>query len=144
MNSVVKEVISEIKKIQSTKKELREFAFVVGGVASAIGALLLWRGRPATPYFLTPGIVLIVLGFLAPQILKPLQKVWMIFALIMGAIMSRVILGLLFFIAITPIRVIALIFGKQFLDLSFRKETDSYWNQYPEKKIEKEQYEKQF
>ena len=144
MNSAIKELISEIKKIQSTRKELREFAFVVGGVLAAIGALLLWKGRPAFPYFLFPGAALIILGFLNPFILKPLQKVWMGLALCMGAVMSRVILGLLFFTAITPIRLIAALFGKKFLDLSFRQKCESYWIPYPEEKTEKSQYEKQF
>lgn len=144
MKSVIKEVVSEIKKIQSTRKELREFAFVVGGVLAAIGALLLWKGRPAFPYFLIPGGLLIVFGFLNPLVLKPLQKVWMALALIMGAFMSRLILGLLFFIGITPIHFIAKLFGKSFIDLSFRQPVESYWIHYPDKKTEKGQYEKQF
>jgi hypothetical protein len=144
MKSVIREIVSEIKKIQSTRKELREFAFVVGGVLAAIGALLLWKGRPAFTYFLIPGALLILFGFLNPFALKPLQKVWMALALVMGAFMSRLILGLLFFLGITPIHFIARLFGKRFLDLSFRQPVDSYWIHYPETKTEKGQYEKQF
>ena len=66
------------------------------------------------------------------------------FALILGSIMTRVILSVLFYLVITPIGLISKLSGKDFLDLKFDKSVSSYW--IPRKKIifEKANYEKQF
>ena len=46
----------EIKNISSSRRDLRNFGLVVGGVLGAIGLLLLIRHRPAWPYLLWPGL----------------------------------------------------------------------------------------
>ena len=77
-------LIDEIKNISSTKKDLRSFGLVVGGVFCLIGALLLWKERPLGPWFLGIGAVLALFGALLPGPLKTLQKAWM--ALAAGAV----------------------------------------------------------
>jgi uncharacterized membrane protein len=141
---LIKTIIEEIKAIKSTKKELRNFGLVVGGVLIAIGAFLFWKERPAAPYFVAPGVALAVLGLIIPSILKPLQKVWMGFAVIMGFFMTRVIISILFFLILTPLGIAAKIFGKKFLELKIDKEKTSYWNIRETKQLEKKDYERQF
>ncbi len=141
---MIKIILEEIRAIKSTRKELRNFGFVVGGVLIAIGAFLFWKERPAWPYFLTPGVVLVVLGLIVPSILKPLQKLWMAMAVVMGFFMTRVILTILFFCMVTPLGVIAKITGKRFLELKTAKDKTSYWNKRDSKVQEKKDYERQF
>jgi hypothetical protein len=120
-------LIKEILKIKSGKKELREFGWLVGGVACAIGGLMLWHQKPLYPWFLGVGAALVALGTLAPFVLKPFQKVWMGFALVMGFIMSRVILFIVFFLVVTPIALVLKLTGKRFLDMSFKDNVGTYW-----------------
>ena len=79
-----------------------------------------------------------------PAFLKPIHKIWMGFALILGSIMTRVILSVLFYLVITPISLISRLSGKDFLDLKIDKSIVSYWIQREKIIFEKANYEKQF
>lgn len=139
-------ILDEIRAIKSTKKDLRNFGLVVGGVLFALGAVLYWYGRPTHPYFLAVGAALVVLGLVFPRVLLPLQKIWMGFAVVMGSIMTRVILIILFFVAFTGIGLLLKIMGKKLLDTKIDKSKESYWNYRDEKEKNEppEHYERQF
>lgn len=134
----------EIKKIDSGIKKLREFGFLVGGVLAALGLLFWWRGKGHFPYFLFPGVFLIVAGAVLPVILKPFQKIWMILAVLLGWVMTRVILTVLFFFAVTPIGIILRITGKDLLGLRLEPRRPSYWKPKPPDTHTPSDYERQF
>jgi len=137
-------LLEEIKNIKSSKKDLRSFGLAVGGVLAILGGILLYRGKPTAPWFLGVGIFLMTVGLVFPPALKPIQKIWMAFAVIMGWVSSRVVLTLLFYAVVTPVGVVARGFGKTFLDLEIDKTRKSYWNLRENKVPDKMQYEKQF
>ena len=120
-------IIEEIRNISSTRRDLRNFGLVVGGVLAAIGLLLLIRHRPAWPYLLWPGLGLAALGLLVPSVLKPLQKAWMAMAVVIGWVMTRVILGVLFYLVITPISIASRLMRKRWLALAPEGQKDTYW-----------------
>jgi len=134
----------EFKNIKETKKDLRKFGLTVGGVLIIIAALLFNFGKPLAIYFTVIGVLLFVSGIIIPQILKPLNKIWMGLAIVLGFFMSRLILTLLFYIALTPVSLLAKMVGKKFIDLKYDKSAKTYW----EKRtiIQKKQidYERQF
>jgi predicted membrane protein len=134
----------EFKHIKETKKDLRRFGLTVGIVLALIGILLFYFEKPSANYFAVIGGLLILLGILFPQLLKPFNKIWMGLAIILGFIMTRVILTTLFYLVITPIGFLAKILRKKFLDLKFERLAKTYW----EKRsiIQKKQidYERQF
>lgn len=117
----------EFKNIQETKKDLRKFGLTVGGVLLLIAALLLYFEKPSAPYFGVIGGILFLAGLLIPQILKPLNKIWMGLAIVLGFFMSRLILTILFYLILTPIAFIAKIVGKKFLILKYDKSANTYW-----------------
>jgi hypothetical protein len=138
-------LIDEIKAIKSTKKDLRNFGLSVGGVLFVLGWILYWYSRPTHPYFIGAGAVLIVLGLVVPRVLLPLQKVWMGFAVVMGMIMTRVILSILFFVAFTFIGLLMKLLGKKLLDTELDASATSYWNyRDKEPKPTPEEHERQF
>lgn len=135
----------EIKNIKSTKKDLRSFGLVVGGVLAAIGGLLLWFDKPANVYFLSIGAILMLSGLIVPVILKPLQKAWMVMAVLLGWVMTRVILTILYYVVFTAIGILGRIFGKQFLEVKWDAGQESYWNYRSREPVtDKTVYEKQF
>jgi hypothetical protein len=79
-----------------------------------------------------------------PKTLKPLQKAWMASALVIGFVMSRLILGILFYLVMTPIGLLMKLFGKDLLDERLEKEKASYWIERGKDAIAAESYEKQF
>lgn len=137
------EMLEEIKKIKSDSKTLREFGYLVGGILALLGGLFFWRGHSYYVYFLAIGVALVILGFCVPKILKSLYKVWMILALMIGWVMTRILLGFLFYLVVTPIHWISILKGNPCLDTRFPDEKESYWIKRNPKK-EKSSYEKQF
>ena len=131
----------EILEIPSTKKQLREFGLTVGAVFGLIGAFLFWKGREHAVYFLAAAAFLMLSGLVFPAALKPLQKLWMTLALLMGWVMSRVILAVLFFLVVTPIALVLRVSGKDLLDTRGESRV-SYWRKRMPRP--KEDYEKQF
>ena len=134
----------EIKNINSSKTELRKFGFTVGGVLLIIGIVLLYFEKSSHPYFLGIGGLLIILGAVLPKILLPIQKAWMALAVDLGFIMTRVILSILYYLVITPIGLLAKLFGKDFLDRKIEKDKNTYWNFRFLKDYEKIDTERQF
>lgn len=137
-------MIEEIKNIKSEKSDVRKFGITIGLFLIILAGYLFWRGRDAFEVTLVSGIALCVLGFAIPVVLKPIYWIWMILAIILGWIMTRVILSLLFFIVITPIGLFSRLSGNRFLDLKWDKSKDTYWNYRTTKQLNNEDYERQF
>ena len=137
-------MLEEIKNIKSEKSDLRNFGITISVILLIIAGFLFWKEKESFQILLTFGVTLCILGIAIPFILKPIYWVWMIFATILGWIMTRVILSLLFYIIFTPIGLILRFFGKQFLELRWDKSKESYWNFRTNEHLKKENYEKQF
>ncbi|MFQ5454950.1 MAG: SxtJ family membrane protein [Nitrospirota bacterium] len=138
-------ILEEIKDIKSGISDLRKFGIIIGIVLGILGGLSLWRGREYYPYILSISAIFLLLGISFPLLLKPIHKIWMTFAIIMGWFMTRVILSILFFVVITPIALFARLIGKDFLSLRFRRDSaDTYWIPKEKVKFEKSDYERQF
>ena len=137
-------MLEEIKNIKSEKSDLRKFGITIGIILMIIAGFLFWKEKESFQILLTFGVTLCILGIVIPFILKPIYWVWMIFATILGWIMTRVILSLLFYIILTPIGLISRLFGKQCVELRWDKSKESYWNLRTNEHLQKENYEKQF
>ena len=138
-------IIEEIKNISSSARDLRKFALAVGIPLALIGAFLLWRQRDYYWYFFAAGALLIALGVFVPTVLKPLQKVWMAFSIIMGWFMTRLILAVLFFLILTPMALLLRLLGKDLLNLKLdRNSSQSYWIPRGEGDSHEPDYTKQF
>ena len=137
-------MLEEIKNIKSEKSDLRKFGITIGVILLIIAGFLFWKEKESFQILLTFGVTLCILGIAIPFILKPIYWVWMIFATILGWIMTRVILSLLFYIIVTPIGLIPRFFGKQFLELRWDKSKESYWNFRTNEHLQNKNYEKQF
>ena len=137
-------MLEEIKNIKSKKSDLRKFGITIGIILLVIAGFLFYKEKGSFQILLTFGITSCILGIAIPFILKPIYWVWMIFATILGWIMTRVILSLLYYIIFTPIGLTLRFFGKQFLELRWDKSKESYWNFRTNEHLKKENYEKQF
>tara|TARA_B110001450_G_C17645026_1_gene490851 strand:- start:1443 stop:1832 length:390 start_codon:yes stop_codon:yes gene_type:complete len=71
-------------------------------------------------------LVFLILGFLKPNLLTPLNKVWTKFGMLLGNLISPIIMGIIFFLVVTPIALIMRILGKDLLNLR-KSNHDTYW-----------------
>ena len=137
-------MFEEIKDIKSKKRDVRNFGVTVGIILLIISGFLFWKEKESFQIFLAIGITLFLTTIAIPVVLKPVYWIWMIFAIILGWFMTRVILSLLFYVIFTPIGLTLRFFGKQFLELRWEKSKESYWNFRTNEPLQNENYEKQF
>ncbi len=71
-------------------------------------------------------LLFLVLGLLNSNILNPLNKLWFKFGIFLGKIISPLIMGIIFFLVVTPIGFIMRLLGKDILNLKYN-ENKSYW-----------------
>jgi hypothetical protein len=134
----------EIKNIKEDNSTLRKFGLTVGTVLLFAGIVLYLAGKSSSVVIGGIGVLLILFGLILPTILKPLNKIWMILAVILGWFMSRLILFILFYIVITPIGFFLKLMGKDFLHRKIDNNSQTYWETREKKIAEKIDYERQF
>ncbi len=71
-------------------------------------------------------VLFLLITVTIPQVLMPLNKLWMRFGLLLGMIVSPIVLGIIFFGLVTPYGVIMGMFGRDELRLKFTKKS-SHW-----------------
>ena len=115
--------------LNASRKQLRSFGLWVGLVVALLGAWLLWQGHSFI--WLTVGLLLILLGWIVPRWLKPLYIPWMGLAIVLGFVMTRVLLTVLFFLVITPVGLIMRWTGRDPLNRKPDPSVTSYWTPKP-------------
>ena len=71
-------------------------------------------------------IIFLLLGLLNSKILTPLNSLWFKFGVLLGRVISPLIMGLIFFLVVTPIGLIMRMLRKDLLNLKFDNNR-SYW-----------------
>jgi flagellar biosynthesis protein FlhB len=77
---------------------------------------------------LTASVTTFVIALIAPAILAKPNRYWMKFSLLLARFVSPIILGVLFYLLISPLAIVLRIFGRDELLLK-RKKTSSYWKE---------------
>ena len=72
------------------------------------------------------GLIFLILGLLNSRFLTPLNKIWFKFGLLLGQIISPIVMGIIFFLIVTPIAFTMRVLGKDVLRLK-KKSDNSYW-----------------
>lgn len=123
----------------------RQFGRGVGTVLVLLGTWLLWRGSASfmvnTAFGV--GLALVSLGVVYPRALIQLNRVWMRLADVLSFVSTRVVLGLVFFLAVTPIGVVKRLTGWDPLGRR-RSRSETYWVRYPERQHDPKHFEKMF
>ena len=104
----------------------RSFGIVFFVVFLLIALYPLTYGGEIIIWSLIISILFLILGLLNSKILTPLNKLWFKFGIFLGKIISPIIMGIIFFLVVTPIGFIMRIIGKDLLNLKFNN-NKSYW-----------------
>ena len=70
--------------------------------------------------------IFLILGILNSNLLSPLNKIWFKFGILLGRIISPIVMGIIFFLVVTPIAFIMRLLGKDLLNLKY-SDNQSYW-----------------
>ena len=104
----------------------RSFGIVFFIVFLLIGTYPLLNDDHVRIWSLIISIAFLILGLLNSKILFPLNKIWFKFGILLGKIISPLIMGLIFFVVVTPIGLLMRLFNKDLINLKFNK-SKSYW-----------------
>ena len=72
-------------------------------------------------------LIFLVLGILNSRFLTPLNKLWYKFGIFLGSIVSPIVMGIVFFMVVTPIGLIMRFLGKDLLRINKSKFVSTYW-----------------
>ena len=101
----------------------RSFGLVVAGALLVVGGLPLLSGRGVRWWSLAAAAVLALLAGVRPSLLAPLNRAWTRLGLALGEVTAPVVLGLVFYLAVTPIGLVMRRCGHDLLRL--KREPDS-------------------
>jgi carbamoyltransferase len=133
----------ELEKLDCSVPALRRFAFTIGAVLISLGGLMVWRHRIAGWPLLALAFLLLAAAIVAPGTLRFVYRPWMMLALLLGSIASRIILTFAFFLVVTPIGLLQRLCGKRALEFEVVRDDTSYWKSRAKAPVS-EEYERQF
>jgi len=104
----------------------RSFGIVFFVFFLLISLYPLLHGADAKLWLLIVSVIFLFLGLINSRILTPLNKIWFKIGIILGKIVSPIIMGIIYFLIVTPIGLIMKLFGKDLLNLKYENK-NSYW-----------------
>ena len=106
----------------------RSFGIVFGIVFVIIAAWpWMMHGGSIRIWALVVAAVFIALAYIAPDVLKPLNKAWFKFGMLLSKIVAPIAMGIIFFLTVTPIGLIRRMRNPDPLNQEFDTQADSYW-----------------
>jgi hypothetical protein len=101
------------------------FVFVV--VLAIAAAWLAWTGRPGAWVCTGVAVLLALVALVRPALLGPLNRAWMRFGELLHRIVSPVVLGIVYFVVVTPYALVMRLAGRDALRLRLDAGARSYW-----------------
>ncbi len=117
-----------LDKIQEIKvSSNRSFGMVFTLVFLVVGIWQISAGKSLGWYFFASAILFFIVTITFPSLLGPFNRIWFKFGLLLGQVVNPVILGLVFFLVVTPIGIVRRLLGKDSLHLKPKPNLKSYW-----------------
>ena len=104
----------------------RSFGIVFFVVFLLLALYPLLNNQDIRLWSLIISLIFLILGLANSKILTPLNKLWFKFGIFLGKIISPLVMGIVFFLVVTPIGLIMRLLGKDVLNLKYNK-SKSYW-----------------
>ena len=119
----------EPKRVGEAEKQGsdRAFGYVFAGFFALVGLFPLWRLQAPRWWALAIAVVFAAFAVLFPHLLNPLNRAWLAFGRVLHRIVSPLVMGAVFFAAVTPTAIIMRLRGRDLLSRRFRPDLPSYW-----------------
>jgi len=105
----------------------RSFGIVFTLVFLAVGVWVVSGGQSKGWFFFVSAALFLVVAIARPSILGPLNRAWAKLGLLLGQVFNPFLLGVVFYLVITPMAVIRRLLGKDSLRLKSKPSLESYW-----------------
>jgi len=109
-----------------TPRAGRRFAFTLGVAFLILGGVSYWRGHEVPPRVLAGlGVAFLAAGILVPGRLDRVYRAWMAVGHGLSKVTSPIVLAIVYFLVLTPMRFLLLLWGRRPLRHDARD--GSYW-----------------
>ena len=105
----------------------RSFGLVFAAVFTIIGFYPLWYNENIRLWAFIIAFIFLFFSIFFPKILIVPNKLWFKLGLLLGSIISPIIMGMIFFLTVTPTGMIMRLLGKDILNQKINKTIKSYW-----------------
>ena len=92
--------------------------------------LFLWpltKGQEVKIWLLIVSVIFLGLGLINSKLLTPLNKIWFKFGILLGKFISPIVMGIVFFLVVTPTGLIMRLIGSNLLALKKDNNKNTYW-----------------
>ncbi len=122
---------SELSELATGRRELRKFGVLMAIVLATVALVIAWKNdwspTTAAMTLFVAGAVFGLAAAAVPTALRPVYLVWMTIAIVLGFVMTRVILAVVFYLLLTPIGLLLRVLGKDPLTKGPDATKDTYW-----------------
>ena len=124
----------------------RRFGFTMAGAFTVITLILLYKEKTTATIILGGLAVLFALfALVAPHVLEPVERVWMAFARVLGAINTRIIMGLFYLLFFVPLSLFFKLIGRdEMRRRRWAKGATTNWEDYRPRQRDARHYENMF
>ena len=110
-----------------SKENNKGFGILFFIVFLLVGLWPLLKGDNPRMYFFPIAVLFLILGLINSKILTPLNRFWIKFGELLGSIIAPIVMGLVYFIVLTPLSFLIRITGKDLLNVKFSNKVKTYW-----------------
>jgi multisubunit Na+/H+ antiporter MnhG subunit len=110
---------------QPSEKQFGLLFTFVFAVMALLGYIKDWH-KPWVNVWVSVAVLVAVVTLVSPKLLAPFNRAWFTLGQLMGRVVSPIVLGVIFFLILTPVALIARVLGRDELRLK-RASVDSYW-----------------
>jgi hypothetical protein len=105
----------------------RAFGLVFAAVFLIVGLFPIFGGGEVRVWALVISLTFTIIAFVFPQILQPLNRLWFRFGLLLHRIVSPIVIGILFFLTVTPVSLIVRLRNPDLLKQKPDPRAETYW-----------------
>jgi hypothetical protein len=114
------------------------------GICAAAAAYGAYKGSALWPWFAGGGSFFLLTGLFAEPVLRPVHAAWMKFAHALGWLNTRLLLGVFFYLVLTPVALVLRLAGKDLLQQRLDRSARTYWIKREPAQFDPDRYERLF
>lgn len=125
--------LDELVARKPVRRHIRDFAGILAFVLLAIAAYITYRGGSLANCgaLIVAAGILLILGYSFPAALRRVWESWMLLAEYLGMAATFLLLAVVWLLLLVPTAVLLRLLGKSVMNLKFKENCPSYWNEKP-------------
>ncbi|HUI10336.1 MAG TPA: SxtJ family membrane protein [Bacteroidota bacterium] len=114
-------------RIDDSRAKVRQFGLLFGALGFLAAAYAALAHHRVAWWWLGAGALFTIAGLAAYPLLRPVYRAWMKFAFALAWVNTRVLLGVFFYLVLTPVGLLMRLLGRDLIDQKIDRSAATYW-----------------